>query len=77
MTPAKAQYTMRQPRKCQIAGGVSKRLNWEAWYYVESRGIDILVRKPGVGTVAVKLTKKQLEQALALIRDAKQKESGQ
>jgi len=70
MTRAQAQYKMRQSRRCQIGGAASDKLDWQAWYYVEGAGLDVMVRKPGSGTVAVKLTKRQLEQALALIRAA-------
>ena len=71
MTPAQAQYKMRQPRRCKIVGASGEKLDWESWYYVEGGGLDIMVRKPGgAGTVAVKITTRQLEQALALIRAA-------
>ena len=72
MNKSSAQYRMRQPRKCQIEGNVSSDNNpWESWYYVGfGGGLDVMVRKPGVGTVAVKLTKRQLEQALALFASA-------
>lgn len=80
MNRAKAQYIMRQPRKCRILGNVivgnaeaRKALEesaWQAWYYVEGEGLDIMVRKPGSGTVAVKITKRQMQQALKLIESA-------
>lgn len=71
MNRARAQYIMRQPRKCFIGGFIAKDPNpWASWYYVEPGGVNVMVRKPGVGTVAVKLTKRQLEQALRLIRQS-------
>lgn len=64
-----AERAMRSPRKCKIIGFVAKNDSnpWEAWYYVESRGLDIMVRKAGIGTVTVKITARQLRQALDLI----------
>lgn len=47
MTPAQAQYKMRQPRRCKIVGASGEKLDWESWYYVEGGGLDIMVRKPG------------------------------
>lgn len=71
MNRAKAQYAMRQPRRCTITGSASLgKLNWESWYYVEPGGLDVMVRKPGAGTIAVKITKRQLQQALKLIECA-------
>lgn len=71
MKRSTAQYRMRLPRRCKVVGNVSNDRNpWESWYYVESGGIDVMVRKPGTGTVAVKLTKRQLQQALELIGSA-------
>jgi hypothetical protein len=71
MNKAQAQCRIRQPRRCLITGNVANDVNpWASWYYVEPGGVNGMVRKPGVGTVAVKLTKRQLEQALSLIRYA-------
>jgi hypothetical protein len=70
---SQAKYVMRQPRRSRVVGNVDPKLDsnpWESWYYVEPGGIDIMVRKGGVGTVAVKLSKRQLEQALRLIQQS-------
>lgn len=63
-----AERAMRKPRKCKVIGFAAKDTKaWESWYYVERRGLDIMVCKQGVGTVAVKITARQMRQALELI----------
>lgn len=70
MNRARAQYTMRRPRRCEVAGQTGQKLDWQSWYYVAEYGLDVMVRKPGVGTVAVKITKRQMRQALKLMESA-------
>lgn len=64
-----AERAMRQPRKCKIIGNIAKNdpNPWESWYYVDHRGLDVMVRKAGIGTVTVKMSARQLRQALDLI----------
>jgi hypothetical protein len=72
MKASRAQYTMRHPRKCRLIGfaSVDDKKLWESWYYVEGRGLDIMVCKQGAGTVAIKITVRQMQQALRLIASA-------
>lgn len=69
MTRTQARYRMRKARYTRAAkGGVRP-----GWYYIEDGGITVLgiTPLPRAGTVVVRLTWKQIEQALALRRAAK------
>jgi hypothetical protein len=39
----------------------------DAWYYVNPRTIDVLIRVTGKGTFSAKLTRRQLQSALRLM----------
>lgn len=67
MTRAQARYRMRKARYTRAAkGGVRP-----GWYYVEDGGVTVLGSAVRLGTVQIRLTWKQIEQALALRRAAK------
>lgn len=69
MTPSKARYAMRKARYTRAAkGGIRP-----GWYYVEEEGLTVLGATSN-GTVQVRLTWKQVAQALALKRCAQQHE---
>lgn len=53
---------MREPRKAKAFGLSSK-----AWYYVNDRSIDLFINADGCKTMTAKLTRRQLEQALAIM----------
>lgn len=76
MNKAQAQHSMRKPRNCRMVSNAADGSPWEGWYYVEGRGLDILVRAPNAVTVSVKITVKQMEQALKLIGIATSKNRG-
>jgi hypothetical protein len=66
MTPKQARYRMRKSRAIRPAkGGASA-----GWYYVEDGGIFVLCARVQSGITQVRLTWKQIEQALALKRAA-------
>lgn len=67
MNKAQAQHSMRKPRNCRMVSNAADGSPWEGWYYIEGRGLDILVRSPNDRTVSVKITVKQMQQALKLI----------
>lgn len=67
MTPAQARYRMRKARYTRAAkGGIRP-----GWYYIEDEGVTVIGATTRAGTVQVRLTWKQIEQALALKRAAK------
>jgi len=54
---------IRKPRK------VTRRtLGCESWYYVDRKRVDVMFRIPGTGTYSASLTRRQLQQALALMQ---------
>lgn len=67
MTPARARYLIRQPRHTRPGRGGAKR----GWFYIEEDGLSVLAPcGPGHDATFVRLTWKQIEQALALRRAA-------
>jgi hypothetical protein len=58
----RAPREFRAPRKARPHAGSKS-----AWYYLNPRTIDIFVEREGGGTGSCRLTKTQLEQALALM----------
>ena len=61
---------MLKPRKAAPLGQAD-----EAWYYVGPSSIDVFVRLQGVDALACRLTKRQLEGALAVMGASKGKGS--
>lgn len=57
---------MTKPRKAAPLG-----IAEDAWYYVGPSSIDVFVRIANVNTLSCRLTKRQLERALATMQAAK------
>lgn len=63
---SKIHYHLLKPRRItrsSASGG--------AWYYINERSVDVMVQQRGVGTFSARLTKRQLQQALAAMEKCK------
>ena len=56
---------MLAPRRARPLAGTE-----DAWFYVEPKGVSVFASKEGGGTTACKLTRRQLERALEILRAA-------
>lgn len=63
MTPNQAAKAMLKPRKTLTAKGCVK-----GWYYIDRNHIDVLVPPKGVDAAGIHLSRRQLEQALEIMR---------
>lgn len=57
--------TMREPRKARRHG-----MTASAWYYVNPNTIDVFCQSNSGATPSCRITRRQLEQALKIMRDA-------
>lgn len=63
MTPKQAARAMLSPRKTLTAKGCVK-----GWYYIDRNRIDVMVPPRGPDAAGIQLSRRQLEQALEIMR---------
>lgn len=66
MNSKEAKRKMLAPRSITRA-----TMGCESWYYIDHARIDVFIRLPGTGTFSATLSRRKLQQALAVMRAAK------